>query len=95
MPQASPATDAAKTALVLINLGTPTAPTAQAVRPYLGEFLMDKRVINTPTALRWTIVNLAVLPTRPKASAHAYAQIWTDEGSPLMTGTKNLTDRVR
>lgn len=85
----------ARTALLLINLGTPTAPTAAAVRPYLGEFLMDPRVINTAAPLRWTIVNLAVLPTRPKESAHAYSQIWTDEGSPLMTATVNLTDRVR
>lgn len=73
-----------KTLILLNNLGTPEAPTAEAVRPYLKEFLMDKEVIAAPFPIRWMIVNLFILPTRPAKSAEAYAKIWDKEGSPLM-----------
>ena len=73
----------AKTAVVLINLGTPEAPTAPAVRRYLKEFLSDPRVVEIPRALWWLILNGVILNTRPRKSAEKYAAIWTQEGSPL------------
>jgi len=69
--------------VLLINLGTPDAPTAAAVRRYLAEFLSDRRVIEIP-AIAWKpILHGIILRTRPRKSAHAYRQIWTNEGSPL------------
>jgi len=70
--------------VLLSNLGTPAAPTARALRPYLRQFLLDPRVIELPRALWWTILHLFVLTRRPKQSAALYAQIWTPEGSPLL-----------
>ncbi len=70
--------------LLLANLGTPEAPTARALRPYLREFLSDPRVIEIPKLKWWPILNLFVLTTRPKASAKLYQKVWTDEGSPLL-----------
>lgn len=69
--------------ILLINLGTPDAPTPAAVRRYLGEFLSDRRVVELPPILWQPILRGIVLTTRPRRSAHAYAQIWTDRGSPL------------
>jgi ferrochelatase len=69
--------------VLLVNLGTPTAPTAQAVRPYLAEFLADPRVIEYPRWLWWLVLHGVILRTRPKRSAHAYGKIWTAQGSPL------------
>lgn len=77
-----------KTAVLLVNLGTPDAPTAQALRPYLKEFLSDPRVIEMPRALWWMILNGIILNTRPKKSAEKYASIWMDEGSPLKVHTE-------
>ncbi len=73
-----------KTAIILINLGTPDEPTPQGVRRYLREFLSDSRVIEMPTLVWQIILNLFVLTTRPKRVAHAYQSIWTAEGSPLL-----------
>lgn len=74
--------------VLVVNLGTPEAPTPQAVRPYLRQFLSDPRVIELPK-LQWQLIlNLFVLTRRPKASAHAYRTVWTDEGSPLLTFTR-------
>ena len=84
----------ARDGLLLINLGTPDAPTATAVRPYLREFLMDPRVIDVNPLLRWLIVHVGILPRRPRASAHAYQQIWTDRGSPLLFHSLDLTRAV-
>lgn len=74
------------TALILCNLGTPTAPTAPAVRRYLAEFLSDRRVVDLPRALWLPILYGAVLPTRPAKSAAKYQSVWLDagRGSPLM-----------
>ena len=69
--------------VLLTNLGTPDAPEAGAVRRYLAQFLSDGRVIEIPALLWWPILHGIILRTRPKKSAHAYAQVWTDEGSPL------------
>jgi len=77
-----------RTGILLINLGTPDAPTAAAVRPYLKEFLGDPRVVEIPRALWWLILNGVILNTRPKKSAEKYAQIWTSEGSPLLVHTQ-------
>lgn len=77
-----------RTGILLINLGTPEAPTAAAVQPYLKEFLGDPRVVEMPRALWWLILNGIILNTRPKKSAEKYAQIWTAEGSPLLVHTR-------
>lgn len=73
----------ARTGILLINLGTPEAPTAQALRPYLKEFLWDRRVVEIPRPIWWLILNGIILNTRPKKSAEKYASIWRPEGSPL------------
>lgn len=77
-----------KVGVLLTNLGTPDAAEPKAVRRYLAEFLSDRRVIEIPQILWQPILRGAVLTTRPKKSAHAYAQVWTDEGSPLAAITK-------
>lgn len=76
------------TACLLINLGTPEAPTAPAVRRYLKEFLSDPRVVEIPRALWWPILNGIILNVRPKKSAQKYASIWMPEGSPLKVHTE-------
>ena len=78
---------AGRTAIVLVNLGTPDAPTAAALRPYLRQFLSDRRVVEIPRAVWWFILNLFILPLRPARSARKYASIWTSEGSPLLAHT--------
>lgn len=80
----------AKTAILLVNLGTPEAPTPAAVRRYLKEFLSDPRVIEIPGVLWWPILNGIVLNTRPRQSAQKYARVWTAEGSPLKVHTGRL-----
>ncbi len=80
-----------KTGVLLINLGTPEAPTAQALRPYLREFLSNRRVIEVPRLIWLPILYGFILPFRPKQSAEKYALIWTDEGSPLKVYTERQT----
>jgi len=70
--------------VLLVNLGTPDAPTPGAVRRYLKEFLWDPRVVDVPRRLWWLILNLVILNIRPRRSAAAYAKVWMEEGSPLM-----------
>lgn len=69
--------------MILLQLGTPDAPTPRALRTYLHEFLRDRRVIDLPRALWWPVMYLFVLPFRPARSARLYRNIWTPEGSPL------------
>jgi protoporphyrin/coproporphyrin ferrochelatase len=69
--------------VLLVNLGTPEAPDAASVRRYLAEFLSDRRVIEIPALLWQPLLRGIILNTRPKKSAHAYRQVWTEEGSPL------------
>ena len=76
-----------RTGILLINLGTPEAPTAAALRPYLKEFLSDPRVVEIPRPIWWVILNGIILNTRPKKSAAKYAAIWTPDGSPLKVHT--------
>jgi len=78
----------AKTAILLVNLGTPNAPTPRAVRRYLKQFLSDPRVIEIPRALWMPILHGFVLNSRPRKSARKYASIWTSEGSPLRVHTE-------
>jgi len=73
--------------ILLTNLGTPEAPTASALRPYLKQFLSDRRVVDLPRWLWWPILNLIVLNVRPRKSAAAYARVWTKAGSPLLVHT--------
>jgi ferrochelatase len=77
-----------RTAVLLVNLGTPEAPTAPALRRYLGEFLWDPRVVEIPRPLWWLILNGVILNTRPRKSAEKYAAIWLPEGSPLRVYTE-------
>jgi ferrochelatase len=80
--------------LLLINLGTPEAPTIPAVRRYLREFLSDPRVIDIHPIGRWLLLNLVILPRRPRVSAAAYQKIWTDRGSPLLVHSMELARLV-
>ncbi len=86
---------AGKSAVVLINLGTPEEPTAPAVRRYLKEFLSDPRVVEIPRAIWWLILNGIILNVRPKKSAEKYAAIWTPDGSPLKVHTEKQTKLLR
>lgn len=82
-PADHPAIPAPCIGVLLINLGTPDAPDARAVRRYLAEFLSDPRVIEIPKIAWQPILHGIILRTRPRKSAHAYAQVWTADGSPL------------
>ena len=77
-------------AVLLLNLGSPDSPSVPDVRRYLREFLMDPRVLDKNWLLRFCIVNFAILPSRPRESAHAYQKIWTPEGSPLVVISKKV-----
>jgi len=81
--------------LVLCNLGTPDDPSPGAVRRYLREFLADPRVLDINAVGRWLLLNLIILPTRPKKSAAAYQQIWGERGSPLLWHSQDLVAAVR
>ena len=81
--------------VVLINLGTPDAPEARAVRRYLAEFLSDRRVIEIPALLWQPILRGVILRTRPRRSAEAYRQVWTNDGSPLAAIAKRQTAALR
>ena len=83
-----------KVGVMLVNLGSPSAPTTSAVRRYLKEFLWDYRVVNLPRPLWWLILNFIVLPLRPKKSAEAYQKIWQKQGSPLVFLSQQLTQKV-
>lgn len=76
--------------VLLVNLGSPDSPEVPDVRRYLDEFLMDEKVIDIPWLLRVLLVKGIILNTRPKKSAEAYAQVWTPEGSPLITISQSL-----
>src|SRR5690242_2737419 len=79
---------APKTGVLLINLGTPEAPTPQALRPYLKQLLSDPRVVDIPRLAWWPILNGILLNTRPRKSAEKYASVWTKDGSPLLVHTR-------
>ena len=84
-----------KVGLLLINLGTPDAPEAAAVRRYLAEFLSDPRVIEIPRMAWKPILHGIILRTRPRKSAEAYSQVWTNEGSPLRVIAQRQAEALR
>jgi ferrochelatase len=86
---------AGRIGLLLINLGTPESPDPAHVRPYLREFLRDPRVLDIPAWQRFVLLNLVILPFRPRRSGEAYEKIWTERGSPLLVYTQALADKVR
>ncbi len=81
--------------VLLINLGTPDAPDAPSVKRYLKEFLSDRRVVEIPPIAWQPILRGIVLNTRPKKSAHAYAQVWGEDGSPLAAITRAQSDALQ
>lgn len=80
----------ARLGVLLVNLGTPQAPTTSAVRRYLRQFLSDPRMVEVPRPLWWLLLNCVILPLRSPRSARAYAKVWTAEGSPLLVHTQAL-----
>ncbi len=84
-----------RTAVLLVNLGTPDAPTPAALRRYLAEFLWDRRVVEIPRPLWWLILNGVILRTRPAKSAAKYASIWTDQGSPLLLWLQRQAEHLQ
>lgn len=84
-----------KTAVLLLNVGTPDAPEVKAVRRYLSEFLNDPRVIGGPWLFRKILVNLIIVPFRAQKSTRLYQKLWTDEGSPLVVHGKRLEAKVQ
>jgi len=81
--------------VLLVNLGSPDSPSVADVRRYLREFLMDGRVLDVGWLARFCIVHFAILPSRPKQSAHAYQSIWTSAGSPLVVTSFNVQSRLQ
>ncbi|MBE1528640.1 ferrochelatase [Sphingopyxis sp. OAS728] len=94
-PTDHPQVAAPRIGVLLVNLGTPDAPNAPSVRRYLAEFLSDRRVVEIPQLLWQPILRGIILTTRPKKSAHAYAQVWTDEGSPLAAITRKQSETLQ
>lgn len=84
-----------KTAILLVNLGTPDEPTPEAVKVYLREFLSDPRIIDIPRWKWLPILNGIILPRRSKKSAALYQSIWTEEGSPLLVYTKKQQELLQ
>ncbi len=83
------------TGVLVTNLGTPDAPTASALRRYLGEFLADPRVVEVPKFIWWFVLHGFILRTRPKRSAAAYRKIWTESGSPLLDISKKQATAIQ
>jgi len=81
--------------VLLVNLGTPDAPDAASVRRYLAEFLSDRRVVEIPSLAWKPILHGIILRTRPKKSAHAYSQVWTNDGSPLAAISRRQTHALQ
>ena len=90
-----PARDAATPGVLFINLGTPDAPTAPAIRRYLAEFLSDPRVIEIPQPVWQIILRLFILPRRPKALMPRYKEIWWPEGAPLLVASRQQAEGVQ
>ncbi|GAA4235491.1 ferrochelatase [Postechiella marina] len=84
-----------KKGILLVNLGSPDSPSPKDVKKYLGEFLMDERVIDIPLVARTALVKGIILNTRPKQSAAAYKKIWWDEGSPLIVLSERLQNKIQ
>src|SRR5690606_7140418 len=89
----------AKTGILLVNLGTPDAPERPAIRRYLKQFLSDRRVVEAPRLIWWLVLNLVILPFRPRGLVAKYQQIWLKGGSPIKVITEqqnyNLAQRMQ
>ena len=83
-----------KKGVLLVNLGSPKSTDPKDVKEYLGEFLMDERVIDVPLWARTLLVKGIILNTRPKKSAEAYSKIWWDEGSPLIIISERFKEKI-
>ena len=83
-----------KRAVLLVNLGSPDSTSVPDVRRYLREFLGDERVLDLPAPFRWALLEGIILRTRPKKSAHAYEQIWTPAGSPLIVTSRSVREKL-
>lgn len=94
-PADHPTIPAPKIGVLLINLGTPDAAEAGAVRRYLAEFLSDPRVVEIPRPVWKPILHGIILRTRPAKSAHAYQQVWTEDGSPLAAITRAQAEGLK
>ena len=95
-PASRPTARASLTGILLIQLGTPDAPTARALKPYLRQFLADPRVIEAPRLLWWFVLNLLILPRRPRQSAAKYQRIWDPaHGSPLLYWTRRQAELLQ
>lgn len=95
LPSDHPPVRSGRVGLLMVNLGTPDAPDAPAVKRYLGEFLSDRRVIEIPPIAWQPILRGIILNTRPKKSAEAYAKVWSDEGSPLAAITRRQAEGMQ
>lgn len=95
LPAGHPDVQVGRIGVLLVNLGTPDAPTPGAVRRYLAEFLSDPRVVEIPRIVWKPILHGIILNTRPRKSAHAYAQVWTDKGSPLAAITAQQSEALQ
>ena len=94
-PADHPAAPTGRIGVLLVNLGTPDAPDAKSVKRYLAEFLSDRRVVEIPPLIWQPILRGVILTTRPKKSAHAYAQVWGPDGSPLASITAAQTHALQ
>lgn len=95
IPSDHPPVKSGAVGVLIVNLGTPDAPTPAAVKRYLGEFLSDPRVIEIPQIVWQPILRGIILNTRPKKSAKAYAKVWLDEGSPLAVITRRQAEGLQ
>jgi ferrochelatase len=95
LPGDHPPVASGEVGVLLVNLGTPDAPDPASVRRYLAEFLSDRRVVEIPPIAWQPILRGIVLTTRPKRSAHAYKQVWTEAGSPLAAITREQAAKLQ
>jgi protoporphyrin/coproporphyrin ferrochelatase len=95
LPVEHPPVKSGAIGVLIVNLGTPDAPDAKSVKRYLAEFLSDRRVVEIPPLAWQPILRGIILNTRPKKSAHAYRQVWTDNGSPLAAITAGQAEALQ
>lgn len=95
LPADHPPVKSGRIGVLIVNLGTPDAAEPGAVKRYLGEFLSDRRVVEIPPLVWQPILRGIILNTRPKKSAHAYQQVWTDQGSPLAVITRQQAEAMQ
>ncbi len=94
-PENHPSVSIGKIGVLLVNLGSPSAPEKGAVRRYLKQFLSDRRVVEIPALIWQPILRGIILNTRPSKSAHAYKQVWTDTGAPLIAITRRQVEALQ